>query len=608
MHSYCFRKSIKRSAEPGFRGICLLIALFIGVRPVLAEKLPAGGSDVSFDQAFLEWNVSGREHKSVQKEIRSVSGQPFRQCVELEMKKRTERIYDIQYNDRISGQIEKGDVLLCSFFARCLESSDESGLGEILVTSSIRYRERPSNLFTKTYAVGKRWKHFLIPHTAAVPGDAGCAVAFRLGGLKPQTIQIGGFRIMNYKAGRTMDELPITETRYAGMEPDAPWRKAAQERIHEHRMENMLVEVVDQRGNPIPGARVQVELKNHAFGFGAALSVNAMFNPKKPEESKQYQDAVEDLFNKAVFENRMKWRFYRDDDEQLEEAMAWCAARNIPMRGHVVVWPAWKRLPGGMEEKWADNPDGFRRVIEEHVAKMATAYPDTFAEWDVVNELYSQHGFVDMYGKDVVVDWFRMAKEANPNFKRYINDYAILSGSDGAHRNNYYGWIGYLLEQGAPLDGIGLQGHFRVPVPPEEILRRLDRFAEYGLEMQITEFDFEETDELLQARYARDFMTAVFSHPQVTGIMTWCVGERSSSKPAAAFFTADWKKKRIALAWEHMIEKEWHTKRVRRTNADGQTGVRGFLGDYEIAVSFNGKTKVVKHELLKGSGKVVVKF
>ncbi|VGO19240.1 endo-1,4-beta-xylanase [Pontiella sulfatireligans] len=607
MHGCSFCKLINRAAVHGLSGM-VLAPLFLGALTVQAERIPMGGEELSFEQEFLEWGVSGGKRQSVEKKVRSASGISAKKCVELKMTERTDRIFDIQYNNRIAGRIEKDDVLLCSFFARCLESSDESALGKILVTSSIRYKERPSNLFTKTYTVGKRWKHFLIPHTAPVPGDAGCAIGFRLGGLKPQTIQIGGFEIINYKNKRMMDELPITETRYEGMEPDAPWRKAAQERIREHRMENMLVEVVDRQGRPIPGARVQMELKNHAFGFGAALSVNAMFNPKKPEESKRHQDAVEDLFNKAVFENRMKWRFYRDNDEQLEEAMAWCAARNISMRGHVMVWPAWKRLPSGMEEKWADKPDEFRRVIEEHVAKMATQYPDTFAEWDVVNELYSQHEFVDMYDKDVVADWFRIAKEANPSFKRYVNDYGILSGSDEAHQNNYHEWIGYLLEQGAPVDGIGLQGHFRAPVPPEEILRRLDRFGEYGLEMQITEFDFEETDELLQARYARDFMTAVFSHPQTTGIMTWCVGELSSSKPAAAFFTADWKKKRIALAWEHMIEKEWHTERISRTNAEGLAGVRGFLGDYEITVLFNGKTKVVKHELLKGSDKVVVKF
>jgi GH35 family endo-1,4-beta-xylanase len=392
------------------------------------------------------------------------------------------------------------------------------------------------------------------------------------------------------------------------MEPDAPWRKAADQRIREYRMENLKVKVVDRNGAPVEGAKVRMTLTNHAFGFGVAINVGAMFSDQQPEQAQHYRDAVEELFNKAVFENRMKWRFHRENDEQLEKAMAWCKARNIPLRGHVMVWPAWQRLPDGMKEEWGGKTNAFRQVIEEHVQKMATAYPDIFSEWDVVNELYSQHEFVDLYGKDVVVDWFRIAKEANPAFKRYINDYGILSGDDLAHQNNYHEWIGYLLEQGAPIDGIGLQGHFRAPVPPEEILRRLDRFAEFGLEMQITEYDYEDTDELLQARYTRDFMTAVFSHPKTTGIMTWCLWEDAAWKPAAAFYSSDWKKRRIALAWEHMIKNEWHTDATRMTNAEGLTGVRGFLGDYQITVQADGRTLAVDHRLEKGQDELRIQL
>lgn len=174
---------------------------------------------------------------------------------------------------------------------------------------------------------------------------------------------------------------------------------------------------------------------------------------------------------------------------------------------------------------------------------------------------------------------------------------------------NYYDWIQYLLEQGAPVEGIGLQGHFRAPIPPEEILRRLDRFAEHGLEMQITEFDFEETDELLQARFTRDFMTAVFSHPQTVGIMTWCLWEDAASKPNAAFYSSDWKKKRIAQAWEYMIEKKWHTNETVCTNPDGTAKIRGFLGDYEITVtSPAGRKKKIPFSLKKGAAATKVQL
>jgi len=572
-------------------------------------KVPSGGEGIKFDRPFLEWRVSGARREIAEMFPVKVSGASFKQALQLEIKERTERPYDLQMGGQIKGQIEKGDVLLLSFYARCLESSDESALGRFTIAGQAKDSRRPIPLFNKTVSIGGKWKHFLIPFTAPNHNPEGYSMGFRLGGAKPQTLQFGGFTVLNYRQKRPIERLPLTETTYDGMAPDAPWRKAAKARIEEHRKEDLRIVVVDKYGHPVAGAKVHAELKNHAFGFGVAAGLNVMFDPKKPEQSQHYQDAVEDLFNKAVFENRMKWKFYRDNDAQLEEAMAWFGDRNIPLRGHVMVWPAWRRLPYGMEEEWGTKTNEFRRVIEERVQKMATAYPDTFAEWDVVNELYSQHEFVDLYGKEVVVDWFRMAKEANPAFKRYINDYAILSGYDQVHQDNYHEWIGYLLEQGAPLDGIGLQGHFRAPVPPEEILRRLDRFAEHGLEMQITEFDFEETDELLQARFTRDFMTAVFSHPQTTGIMTWCLWEEAAWKPSAAFYSSDWKKKRIALAWEYMIEKEWHTDKTVATAEDGTVQIRGYLGDYEINVTTPaGRKNKTSFTLEKGEASVTVQM
>jgi GH35 family endo-1,4-beta-xylanase len=579
--------------------VCLVVSTFGG-------RIPVGGDRIQFQRPFSEWQAAGNPEHVGSSRVK-VPDQSFRQAVQVVVKARTETPYEIHLSGRIKGQISKGDVLLLSVYARCLDSSDESALGRFTVAAHARHSHRKHIFpFTKTYSVGEAWKHVLIPFPAPHDNAEGYSIQFRLGGVKPQVLELGGLELLNYGKDRMLSDLPSTEIHYEGIEPDAPWRKAAEARIEKHRKANLRIRVEDRHGHGIEGAKVRVELKKHAYGFGVAVGLNSMFSKKNRVDAEKYRAAVEELFNKAVFENRMKWKFYKDNDAQLEEAMEWFSGRSIPLRGHVMVWPAWRRLPRGMEEEWGSRTNEFRGVIEQHIRKMATAYPDTFAEWDVVNELYSQHEFVDMYGKDVVVDWFRIAKEANPNYTSYINDYAILAGYDEKHQQNYYDWIQYLLEQGAPLEGIGLQGHFRAPIPPEEILRRLDRFAEFGLEMQITEYDFEETDELLQARFTRDFMTAVFSHPKTVGIVTWCLWEPAAWKPSAAFFTKDWKKKRIAKAWEHMIKEEWHTDQTVHSNAEGQADVRGFLGDYVITTTHGGRKMMLEYTLKKGGGLIRV--
>lgn len=571
------------------------------------EGLPSGGKRIEFVKPFLEWEAGGRASETMTVRPKLESGQAFEHALSIQVHERAAAEYGQQIAGLIKGQINKNDVLLLSFYARCESSDDESGMGRFTVTGRALHQTHYLHPFTRVCMPDRRWQQYLIPFTAPVDNTHGFRITFKLGGTKPQSLQIGGLEVRNYGKERSMNELPRTKTYYQGMEEDAPWRKAARERIEKVRKGNLVVKVVDGEGNPVPGAEVHAVLKRHQFGFGVAVGLNSMFDRKNPVSSQRYQAAVADLFNKAVIENRMKWKFYRDGDEQLETAIDWFADHGVPLRGHCMVWPAWKRLPESMQV-YRDAPAEFRTVIEEHIRKMATVYPDAFVEWDVVNELYSQHEFVDLFGREVVVDWFRIAKNANPGFKCYINDYAILAGHDVEHQDNYHEWIDYLLKKGAPVEGIGLQGHFRAPIPPEEIYERLERFAKFGLEMQITEFDFEETDEKLQARFARDFMTVVFSHPQTTGILTWCLWEDSAYKPTAAFFTSDWQKKPIAQVWEQLIKEEWHTDETVRTDAEGHASVRGFLGEYEIVVHHAGREIQRLHALGNASNPCVVRL
>ena len=363
-------------------------------------------------------------------------------------------------------------------------------------------------------------------------------------------------------------------------------------------MGDLTVEVLDFKGRPQKNAKVRVELKKHQFGFGVAVGLRAMFEQRDTQQRQNYEQVVTNLFNTVTIENRLKWKFYRENDPVLEEAIRWCEEQNISVRGHCMVWPDWNRIPKSLRS-YAENPEGFPEVIVEHVRKMAALYPEVITEWDVANELYKEHTFMDLFGTDIVADWFRAAKETRPTFASYINDYAILAGNDEAHRQGYFDWIDSLLKQNAPLDGIGFQSHFRAPVPPEEIWRRLNRFAEFGLEMQVTEYDFDETDEALQERFTRDFMTVVFSHPQMVGIITWCLWEPTSWKPNAAFFSKDWEKKPIAKAWESLVKEEWHTDETRRTDRDGHVAFRGFLGEYEVSAKYLSWEKTVPVVLTK---------
>jgi hypothetical protein len=202
-----------------------------------------------------------------------------------------------------------------------------------------------------------------------------------------------------------------------------------------------------------------------------------------------------------------------------------------------------------------------------------------------------------------------LAHQADPAAKLYINDYdTVESGrQNNYHTDHYEETIRYLLDHGAPLSGIGIQSHFDSSLPaPVEVLKGLDRFAKLGLELEITEHDINGTDEQLQADYTRDYMTLAFSHPAVSGFLSWGFWEGQHWRPDAAYFRPDWSIKPAGKVWIDLDMNKCWSRVSGQTDARGAYSNRCFLGDYEITVTHNGKSKTLLTTLKKESAPVDV--
>jgi hypothetical protein len=280
----------------------------------------------------------------------------------------------------------------------------------------------------------------------------------------------------------------------------------------------------------------------------------------------------------------------------------WCKEYDMTLRGHLFIWPGFERLPDGYD-LYKTDPAAFRKDLVDHIEEFANLYPDAFSEWDVMNEPYTEHDFMDLLGKDVVLEWFETARKANGDYLNYINDYGILSENNTEHQNIYHDWIKYILDHGAPLDGIGFQGHYRTPIPPEMILERIDRFAKFGKKMQITEFDFDHPDPALQARFFEDFMILVYSHPQMSALINWIYLE-DNFRPNAALYRKDFTPTAMGKVWERLLTREWHTGAELVADAHGKVSLRGFKGIYRVAVERDGKTSEQNIALLQDGKQV----
>ena len=232
-----------------------------------------------------------------------------------------------------------------------------------------------------------------------------------------------------------------------------------------------------------------------------------------------------------------------------------------------------------------------RKLLNDHIYKMVSQYGDPLTEWDVLNEPFSSHEFMDILGPEVAVDWFQQVQQIRPEVKRYINDYGVLTKNSVRHRTFYFNYIEGLLKQGAAIQGIGFQAHIPkgfAPTAPQELLSIMNDFAALNTELQVTEFDFETPNLEFQARYTEDFMTAVFSQPQMTGLLTWTPFEyakNSVPKPDAALVDRNLRLKPNGQVWHDLVNKRWSTEVELLTDSRGEVNFTGYKGLYHLRVS-----------------------
>ena len=571
--------------------LTLLIALAVVVSRAQADEvlpIPDGGVPV-LDADHL--TRSRQTEAGFTLEPVTVEGQAFAEAVRVRTLKEPQEWWDVQLLTSSITPVDRGDVLLCTFWARGTETIDEAGKPQGMVYFQEPVAPHRKSL-SERFTTGKDWQRYDFPFKAQRDYPAGEGLlGFGLG-FRPQTLEIGGVQVLNYGPDMRPADLPITSHSYDGQEPDAPWHAEAARRIEEIRKGDLTVRVTDAAGRPVKGAEVAVKMTRHAFPFGSAISSTYIQFSKErdPEAVARYQAKVLELFNTVAIENHLKWRAWDGwgGRERGIDTLRWLKDNGVSARGHVLVWPSWRYSPNELREEFENDPKGLREAIADSIAERAGAARGYLYEWDVMNEPATNHEFMDILGEDAMADWFRLAHEADPDVRLMLNEYSILTGG---HTDSLERVVRLLLDAGAPVQAIGIQSHMGIePVGIPQTLAALDRVAALGLPLAITEFDQATVDERLQGRYMRDFMTAIFSHPAVDAFIMWGFWENRHWKPEAALFREDWSVKPNGQAYMDLVFDEWWTEEEAQTDADGACTVRGFLGDYEVTVTHGGNT------------------
>ena len=446
-----------------------------------------------------------------------------------------------------------------------------------------------------------QWKEYRfagIARRAFAPGES----QFNLFvGYDKGTIEIANLRLENYGAA-PLESFDQTIDYFGGKTDDDSWRAPALQRIEKIRKGDFTVRVVDAKGQPVRNAKVSIEQQKHWFKWGTAVPASRLLDDKSPD-SEIYRQHLTKLFNTVVFENDMKWPQSQtpEDLERVTRAVNWLNQNGINnIRAHNVVWGSDKYLPQGLQDLPADE---LKRRVEERARSIVEFGRGKVYVWDVVNEAATNTSLWGKIGWDEFGKVYKIARAYDPDVKLAYNDYNVLNEApdNGKHQAKVYERIKTLQEQGAPLDIIGLQSHFGVPLTPmKRVLEILDETAKFGPKIEITEFDIGVKDDKMNAQYTRDFLIATFSHPAVAGFLMWGFWEGAHWRAAegGAIFNRDWTPRLAATAYEDLLFKQWWTKLNGQSDKTGQFSNRAFYGTHLITIEKNGQRATQTVELV----------
>jgi endo-1,4-beta-xylanase len=257
-----------------------------------------------------------------------------------------------------------------------------------------------------------------------------------------------------------------------------------------------------------------------------------------------YGDIAGAQFNSLTPGNAMKWGSVEPTQgsfnwTEADQIVAFAQAHNQQVRGHTLVWhsqnPSW--LTNG---SWTSAQLG--TLLQNHINTEVGRYKGKITAWDVVNEPFNEDGtyrstlWYNGLGANYMANALTWARAADPAAKLYINDYNVEGVN--AKSTALYNLVKSLKAAGVPIDGVGLQAHLILGQVPATLQQNIQRFADLGVDVAITELDVRmalPADSTKLAQQAADYKAVVAACVAVTrcvNVTVWGFTDSDSWVPS----------------------------------------------------------------------------
>jgi len=217
-----------------------------------------------------------------------------------------------------------------------------------------------------------------------------------------------------------------------------------------------------------------------------------------------------------------------------DKLVNYAEANNTKIRGHVLFWheqtPGVFFKSGGPTSAYITKNVLYTRM-EQHAKTVFQKYGGKVLWWDVANECVGDDGnprvtgganIANSEGKsgftavmeasgltgDNRYEWivyaFKYARKyadenGGKNVKLFLTEYNIENSWDTNKRNGFLRLLDYLIKNGAPIDGVGIQGHARIQYGDgyvtslgsviDDITAKKNPVSKKNLVVQVTELD-----------------------------------------------------------------------------------------------------------------------
>ena len=324
------------------------------------------------------------------------------------------------------------------------------------------------------------------------------------------------------------------------------------------------------------------EIYSDFFMIGAAVQTNKLVYNGYGE--------LMTHFNSITAENNMKWKnlvktkgVYNFDqsNDSADDLIAWAKESGVAVRGHTLLW--YKSVPTWLHDEFDGKGytpalrEAAISYIEEHIETVMEHFGNDVYAWDVVNEalfnsidansltptkqnpygnIWRTNDGMDENESDWV-DWYKVTgsyyyiaqafikagevrKENNLSVELYYNDYGL---HNPYKRQACLNLVQMLRDNNAPIDGIGMQAHYKLTeyLEDKELFLKnfedsIKGFLDAGVDVQITELDirydgeYNQSIEHLQAEMYGELFKIMRKYAKtedmahgITSVTTWGV-------------------------------------------------------------------------------------